>query len=151
MEVIVASIGTLLPVLYTLAAAIGLDLITGSWAAWKSGTFNPEFLPTFFTSQVLTKATPILLGLVAGVALLPTSTVAAAPVIAAAGTAAATYLYSLVNSILSNIAEGQAGNKGVPTSVALNTPVGAAVVSDPAPPAVVSSAASPENDGDDRL
>lgn len=148
MEVLLAALGTLLPVLYTLAAAIGLDLITGVWAAWKSGTLNPEFLPTFFTSQVLKKATPILLALVAGVALLPTSTVAAAPVIATAGTAAATYLWSLINSILSNVAEGNAGNKGVPTSVALDNPVGASVVSEPAPPAVVDAAASPANNGD---
>jgi hypothetical protein len=120
MEVIVATLGTLLPVVYTLAAAIGLDLITGVWAAWKSGTLNPEFLPTFFTSQVLTKATPIVLALVAGVALLPTSTVAAAPVIATAGTAAAAYLWSLINSILSNVAEGNSGTKGVPTSVVID-------------------------------
>lgn len=148
MEAIIPILVSILPVVYTLAAAIGLDLITGVWAAYRSGTFNPEFLPTFFTSHILTKASPIVLALVAGVAVLPTSTVAAVPIIGAAGTAAAAYLWSLVNSILSNVVEGNAGNKGVPTSVALNHPVGATVVSEPAPPAVVEAEASSPTNGD---
>ncbi len=121
MEVLVATLATVLPVLYVLGAGIALDLVTGVWAAYRSGTLNPEFLPTFFTSQVLTKAAPIILGLVAGILVAGTEPLAAAPIIGAAGTAAAAYLWSLVNSIVSNIQEGQAGTKGVPTSVALSS------------------------------
>lgn len=128
---------SILPVLYVLAAGIGLDFATGVWAAWKSGSLNPEFFPTFFTSNVLKKAVPILLGLVAGLAVAPTSPEAAAPIIAVAGGAAAAYLAALVNSIVGNIQEGQAGVKVAPTSVELN----AAVV----PVAEVDDVASPED------
>lgn len=82
------------------------------------------------------KATPIVLGLVAGIAVAGTSAEAAIPIIGAAGTAATAYLWSLVNSIVSNIQEGQSGTKGVPTSVALSNPVGATVVAEELPPAV---------------
>ena len=135
MEAIVATLSTVLPVLYVLGAGIALDLVTGVWAAWKSGTLNPEFLPTFFTSQVLKKATPIILGIVAGILVAGTAPAAAVPIIAASGTAAAAYLWTLVNSIMSNVAEGQAGTKGVPTSEALSNPVGATVVQGDLPPA----------------
>ena len=114
---------SLLPVLYVLGAAIALDFVTGAGAAWKSGNLNPEFLPTFFTSNVLTKALPIVLGLVAGVAVAGTSPEAAIPIIGVSGTAAAAYLWTLVNSIVGNIQEGQAGVKSVPTSVSLNSAV----------------------------
>lgn len=122
------------PVIYTLAAGILLDVATGVWAAWKSGTLNPEFIPTFFTSNVLKRATPIVLGLGAGLLVAGSAPALAAPVIATSATAAAAYLWSLVGSIVANIEEGRASIKGVPTSVALG-----AAVTPVVPPASVDS------------
>ncbi len=121
MEPFIATFLTIAPVLYVLGAAALLDLVTGAWAAFKSGTFNAEFLPTFFTSNVLKKIVPIFLGLLGGFVLAGTSAVAAAPVIAVSATAAAAYLAAVVKSITDNITEGGEGVKSAPTSVLLDS------------------------------
>lgn len=120
MEAFLATFLQIAPVLYVLGAAAILDLVTGAYAAYQSGNFNAEFLPTFFTSNVLKKIVPIFLGLLGGFVLAGTSAAAAAPVIAVSATAAAAYLAAVVKSIVDNISEGGEGVKSVPTSVAIS-------------------------------
>jgi len=154
MEVIIANIiasaAGLIPILYTLFVAAGLDTLSGVWAAFKSGTFNSEFLPTFISSHIVTKITPIFLLLLAGVSTGGIGSAAGIALVAAGGTAAAAYLASVIGSIKSNLLEGNALNKGVPTSVALNSPVGATEsVTIPTPPAVLSTQVSLEENAKD--
>jgi hypothetical protein len=122
MEAILAALTTVGPILYALAAAALLDTATGVWAAWKSGTFNKEFLPTFFTSHIVKRVAPIVIGLVAGIVIAGSSAALAAPVLAVSGTAAAAYLAAVIGSVVDNINEGNDGSKGVPTSVTLEQP-----------------------------
>lgn len=120
-EAFTATLLTVGPILYALGVAVLLDFATGVWAAWKSGTLNKEFLPTFFNSHVVKKVAPILSGLLAGVAVAGVSLALAAPILAVSGTAATAYLLATIGSIVDNINEGREGIKGVPTSVALES------------------------------
>lgn len=139
---IAASAAGLVPVLYTLFIAAALDTLTGMYAAWKSETFNSEFIPTFIMSHIVTRIAPIVLVLVTGVSVGGTSAEAGVALVALGAASGAAYLASVVGSISSNLREGSVGNKGVPTSVALNNPAGAEAVTEPAPPAVVSTEVS---------
>lgn len=115
---IVAALPGLIPVLYTLVVAAGLDVLTGLWAAWSSGTLDGKFIPEFIQSHIVKKLTPILLTLIAGVSVGGTDGPAGLALLALGGSSAAAYLASVVGSISGNIAEGRAGTKSVPDSVA---------------------------------
>lgn len=150
LENIAASANGLTPILYSLLVAVGLDTASGVWAAWKSGTFNSEFLPTFISSHLVKKVTPIFLILLAGVSVGGTDSAAGIGLITTGAGTIAAYLASVVGSIKSNLREGSDENKGVPTSVALESTVGAVEsVTIPTPPAVVSTADSLDEDSGD--
>jgi hypothetical protein len=120
MEAVLAALTTIGPILYALGAAALLDTVTGVWAAYRSGTFNKEFLPTFFTSHIVTKVAPIIIGLVGGVVVAGSSPALAAPILAVSGTAAAAYLAAVIGSVVDNISEGRAEVKGAPTSLVIS-------------------------------
>lgn len=119
----IAALTTIGPILYALGAAVILDVVTGVWAAIKSGSFNADFLPTFIKSHILERVAPIVIALGAGVVVAGTSAAAAAPILAVGGTAAAAYLASVVKSVVDNVTEGGSETKGAPTSVAISTAV----------------------------
>lgn len=114
---IVAALPGLVPVLYTLVVAMALDVLTGLWAAWQSGTFTSKFIPEFISSHVIKKITPILLTLFAGVSVGGTDNEIGLGLLALAGAEVAAYLAAVVASIRGNFTEGLAKTKGIPSSV----------------------------------
>jgi hypothetical protein len=111
---IAANAGLLTPILYGLIVAAGLDTLTGIWAAWKSGTLDFNYVADFVRSHVLQRVTPILLALVAGVAIGGTEVAAGAALIATGAAAGAAYLLQVVASISDNVKDGRAETKGLP-------------------------------------
>jgi hypothetical protein len=113
-----ASSAGLVPILYGLVVAVGLDVVTGVWAAWNSGTFDSKFLPEFINGHIVRRVAPIVLTLVAGVSVGGTDSAAGLALVATGSAAAAAYLASVVASIVNNVEDGRAGTKGVPSTVA---------------------------------
>ena len=118
---IAASAAGLVPILYTLVIAAVLDTATGIYAAWKSGNFDSEFLPTFIKSHVMTKIAPIILTLVAGAAVGGTDAPAGLALVTLGGASAAAYLLSVVGSIKGNLDEASSETKVEPTSLEKDT------------------------------
>ena len=118
---IVASTSGLIPILYALIVAAGLDTVTGVYAAWTSGTFDSEFLPTFIKSHVVNKIAPIVLTLVAGAAVGGTDSAGGLALVTLGGTSAAAYLASVVGSIKGNLDEAGSHSKVEPTSIEKDT------------------------------
>ena len=114
---IAAAAPALVPVLYTLLIAAGLDVATGSWAAWVSGTFESKFFLEFIKGHILTKIVPILLTLVAGVAVGGTDSAGGLALVTLGGSTAAGYLGVVIASIRNNVTDGQNGTKGLPSTV----------------------------------
>jgi hypothetical protein len=125
---IAASAAGLTPVLYGLLVAVLLDTASGVWAAFKSGTFNSEFLPTFITSHLVKKVTPIFLILLAGVSVGGTDSAAGIALVATGAASVTAYVASVLGSIQANLSEGGSETKGVPTSVAIDSPLAGEVV-----------------------
>lgn len=111
---IAAQAGTLVPVLYGLLIAAALDTITGLWAAWNSGTLDGNYVAEFVRSHILQRITPIMMAVLAGVAIGGTDTAGGTALIATAAAAGAAYLAEVVASIAGNISAGQAKTKGLP-------------------------------------
>lgn len=118
---IAASAAGLVPILYTLVIAAVLDTATGVYAAYKSGTFDSEFLPTFIKSHVVNKIAPIVLTLVAGAAVGGTDAPAGLALVTLGGASAAAYLLSVVGSIKGNLDEAGSETKVEPTSLEKDT------------------------------
>jgi hypothetical protein len=114
---IVAALPGLIPVLYTLVIAMGLDVLTGIWAAYSSGTLTAKFIPEFIQSHVVKKVAPIMLTLIAGVSVGGTDGPAGLALLTLAGGEIAAYMAAVVASVSGNLREGSAGTKGVPESV----------------------------------
>lgn len=110
-----------MPILYTLVIAAVLDTATGVYAAYKSGTFDSEFLPTFIKSHVVNKIAPIVLTLVAGAAVGGTDAPAGLALVTLGGASAAAYLLSVVGSIKGNLDEAGSETKVEPTSLEKDT------------------------------
>jgi hypothetical protein len=125
---IAAQAATLTPILYGLLIAALLDTLSGIYAAVNAGTFSGQYLAEFVRAHLLQRITPILLGLVAGVAVGGTDSVAGVGLITAAGAGGVAYLGETVASIMSNLG---------PAKVAGNLPRGIVV----APVAPVAPAA----------
>lgn len=125
MEVILANIAAsaagLVPILYTLFIAAALDTVTGVYAAWKSGTFDSEFLPTFIKSHIVTKISPIFLLLLAGASVGGTEVAAGLALVTLGGASAAAYLASVVGSIKGNLEQAGSETKVEPTSLEKDT------------------------------
>ena len=111
-----ASSAGLIPVLYGLTVAAGLDILTGLWAAWNSGTLDGKFIPEFISSHLVKKIAPIFLVLVAGVSVGGTDSTAGLALIATGAASGAAYLASIVASISDNLHQGVDKTKSVPTS-----------------------------------
>ena len=124
MEAILAGIAAaaagLIPILYALITGAILDTATGAYAAWKSGTFDAFFLPTFIKSHVIERIAPIMLVLLAGVAVGGTGGAAGLALITLGGTAATAYLASVVSSVTDNLSSAGDGTKELPDSVEVN-------------------------------
>lgn len=124
MELILANLAAaaagLVPILYALLAAMFLDTITGIYAAWQSGSLNAEFFPTFITSHLVKKVTPIMFTLIGGVVLGGTAAPAGIALVAAGGIAATAYLASVVASIKDNLDDAGDKTKGLPSSVEID-------------------------------
>jgi hypothetical protein len=125
----------LVPILYTLLIATFLDVLSGTWAAWVSGTFESKFFLEFIKSHIITKVAPILLILLAGVSIGGTDSVGGIALVTTGGGLVVAYLGTVVAGIRNNVNEGRAGTKGVPTGVApvtttvdIHTPTSDAVV-----------------------
>lgn len=112
-----ASAAGLVPILYTLLVASGLDVLTGAWAAWKSGSFESKFFLEFIRSHIVTKVTPIMLLLLAGVSMGGVDTDAGKALVATGGMTALAYLGVMAASIRNNVVEGRNETKGLPTGV----------------------------------
>lgn len=112
---IAAAASGLIPILYVLAVAALLDLGTGLWAAYRSGTLDGKYIPAWISSSG-DKIAKILVGLIAGVAVGGTDSAAGLALIALGGAAAAAYLAGVVSSIAGNLSDGAARTKGAPTS-----------------------------------
>src|SRR3954466_13830901 len=102
----------LIPVLYVLLVASFLDLGTGVWAAWKSGTLNGSLVGEYVRSHIALKIGPIMLTLLAGVAVGGTDSDGGKALIAGGAVSAGLYLTSVVNSIKDNVDDGKAKTKG---------------------------------------
>lgn len=111
----------LVPILYGLFVAAGLDTLSGLWAAYNSGTLTAKYVPEFITSHIIKKIVPIFLTLLAGVAVGGTSSAAGLALVATGAASGAAYLASVVAGILHNVQDGNAGTKGVPSSVEVPT------------------------------
>lgn len=118
---IAASAAGLVPILYTLGAAAVLDTLTGVYAAWKSGTFDSDFLPAFIKSHLVTKISPIMLLLVAGAAVGGTDAPAGLALVTLGGASGTAYLLSVVGSIKGNLEEAGNESKVLPSSVEKDT------------------------------
>lgn len=114
---ITAALPALVPVLYTLIIAAGLDIATGSWAAWVSGTFESKYFLEFIKGHILTKITPIMLILLAGVAVGGTDADGGRVLVALGAATATGYLGVVVASIRNNVMDGRAQEKGLPSTV----------------------------------
>lgn len=115
---IAAAEPALVPILYALFIAAGLDLLSGLWAATQTpGGLRLEYVAEFIKSHIALKVGPIMLQLIAGVAVGGTDSAAGVGLVTFAGAQAALYLASVVGSIRGNVAEGQAQEKFAPTSV----------------------------------
>ena len=114
---IAGAAGTLTPILYGLLVAAALDTLTGCWAAYTSGSFSWAYVSEFVRSHVLFKVTPILMALLAGVAVGGTDSLAGLALITTAAASGAAYLASTVASISGNLTQGQAKVKGLPGAV----------------------------------
>lgn len=128
-----AAAAGLVPILYTLLIAAALDVATGSWAAWVSGTFESKFFLEFIKGHILTKITPIFLLLVAGVTVGGTDSDAGRALVLLGGATATGYLGVVVASIRNNVEAGQAREKGLPSTVE-PTVILTAPLTDPASP-----------------
>lgn len=114
---LIAALPGLVPVLYTLVVATALDAGSGIWAAWSSGTLDPKFIPEFIQSHIVKKIAPILLTLVAGVAVGGTDGPAGLALLTLAGGSIAAYMASVIASISANISDGVTSTKGLPSAV----------------------------------
>ena len=111
-----ASSAGLIPILYGLTVAAGLDVLTGLWAAWNSGTLDGKFIPEFISSHLVKKIAPIFLVLVAGVSVGGTDSTAGLALIATGAASGAAYLASIVASISDNLRQGAAQIKSTPST-----------------------------------
>lgn len=111
---IAAQVGTLTPILYGLIVAAALDTLTGIWAAWNSGTLSWVYVAEFVRSHILQKIAPIMMALLAGIAVGGTDTAGGTALVATAAAAGAAYLASVIASIGGNLSEGQSKTKGLP-------------------------------------
>jgi hypothetical protein len=126
---IAAQAGTLTPILYGLLVAALLDTLSGIYSAIKAGTFSGQYLAEFVRAHLLQRVTPILMGLVAGVAVGGTDSPAGAALIVAAAAGGAAYLAETIASIMSNLGPASTvGNlpRGVEGPVATPTVTAAA-------------------------
>lgn len=106
-----AALAQIAPIIYAMVVAVLLDTVTGVYAAWKGGTFDANFLPSFIRSHVLEKIIPILIVLGGGVMLGGT---AGPALIALGGAAAAAYVASVVKSISDNLGDARAETEHFP-------------------------------------
>lgn len=111
---IAGAAGALVPILYALIVTVALDTLTGLYAAWRSGTLDGAYVDTFVKTHILDKVVPILLALVAGVAIGGTDNAAGAGLIAAGAAAAVAYEGVTIASILGNIGAAGDKTKGLP-------------------------------------
>lgn len=130
---IAGAASTLVPVLYILVVTAALDTVTGIYAAWRSGSFNKEYLDTFVKTHLMDKLVPIVTALVAGIAIGGTDNGAGAALLAAGGAAAAAYEGVTVTSILANISAASNKTKGLPKGLEVAV-VAPAPTTPPAPP-----------------
>lgn len=107
----------LVPILYTLFIAAALDVASGSWAAWVSGSFESKFFLEFIKGHILTKITPIFLLLLAGVSVGGTDSAGGIALVTLGGATASGYLGVVIASIRGNIEQGNNRTKGVPSTV----------------------------------
>lgn len=128
---VTAALPGLIPVLYTLFVATGLDVVTGLWAAWSSGTFESKYIPEFISSHVVKRIAPILITLLAGVSVGGTDNLAGAGLLTLAGGEVAAYLASVIGSVKGNLTQGAAGTKGAPSSTVQTTTEAPPPVTDP--------------------
>lgn len=120
-----AALPALVPILYTLVVASLLDLAAGVWAAVASGSFELKYVGEYARSHIALKVGPILLLLLAAVAVGGTDSAGGLALLVSGGTAATLYLAGTVGSIAGNIAAGRTQTKGLPTGV---VPTGAVLV-----------------------
>jgi hypothetical protein len=114
---IAASAGLLLPILYSLLIAALFDTVSGVWAAYQSGNFKWSYIAEFVRSHVLFKITPIILQLALAVGVGGTDSALGVTLVTSGGLSAAAYLASVVASIGSNLQQGQAGTKVLPSGL----------------------------------
>lgn len=129
---VTAALPGLIPVLYALFVATGLDVVTGLWAAWSSGTFESKYIPEFISSHVVKRIAPILITLAAGVSVGGTDSLAGAGLLTLAGGEVAAYLASVIGSVKGNLTQGATGTKGAPSSTVQTTTEAPPPVTDPA-------------------
>lgn len=118
---------TLVPALYTLLVAAAIDLATGLLAAATSGSLQWTYVSEFVRGHLLQKVAPIMLSLVAGVAVGGVDTVAGAALLAAGVTGGLAYLASSIASIGSNVKAASTKTKGLPSTI---TPQGELLTAD---------------------
>jgi hypothetical protein len=101
----------LIALLYLLLITALIDTATGTYAAYKGGTFDLKFLQSFVKTHVLFQVTPILMFAIFG---LFTPGPAGLAMTVAAGTMTAAYEASTLKSVFENL--------GAATQGAGNTP-----------------------------
>lgn len=114
---IAGAASALVPILYALLVTVALDVLTGLYAAWRSGTLDGAYIDTFVKTHILDKVTPILITLLAGVAIGGTDNVAGTGLIAAGAAAALAYEGVTIASILGNVGAASNRTKGLPKGI----------------------------------
>jgi hypothetical protein len=111
---LLTSLAAVAPVFATLFVAAFLDLLSGAFSAYQSGTFDGKFLPAWIGSHS-TKVMRITLILTAAVAVGGIDNIVGTGLVALGGTEAALYLAAVVSSIKGNVDDARAGTKGAPS------------------------------------
>lgn len=111
---IVAAAQPLTAILYLLIVTALADVLSGLWAAWKSGTLSLAYVDDFLKSHVALKWGPIIGTLLGGIAVGGTDGPLGLGLIAAASAQIVAYEAATFGSLTQNLTDGQAGTKGLP-------------------------------------
>lgn len=140
------SLPLLIPILYTLLAAMVIDTLSGMWAAAQSNTFSWQYVGEFLRGHVMQRIVPIMLGMLSGVALGGVDNPAGLGLIGIAGAAAAVYLRETIASVADNLKNGKIVGNTPRGITALSAPIVSDAVATPpvaTPPVDVDRAGRP--------
>lgn len=107
----------LVPALYTLLLAAVIDLATGLFAAWRSGTLQWAYVSEFVRGHLALKIAPIMGALVFGAAVGGVDSEAGLALVSIGIAGASAYLLSVIASIGLNLQAAKSRTKGLPSTV----------------------------------